>query len=163
MRHDLDVQGAILLTSRLVREVPPMIDALRSVSKSELWGVLIQSLKDTIRTAKAAEKQRVVQWRNMMASERLLRKDLIKTRNALENRIRGDRLALDDTEDAFVAALVDETDSEEGEIIEFAVPDFGRREDEEDDEEDDEEMHVPLPALPAGLVQETNLHLYRLI
>jgi len=162
MRHDLDVQGAIMLTSRLVREVPPMIDALRSVSKSELWGVLIQSLKDTIRTAKAAEKQTLLQWQGMVVSERLLRKDLIKARDALESRIGGDQLILDRTEDLYVAALVDETDSEEGETIEFVVPDFGRREDEEDDEEDDdeddEEMNIPLPV---GLVQETNL--YRLI
>jgi hypothetical protein len=158
MRHDLDVQGAIMLTSRLNREVPPMIDALRSVSKSELWGILIQSLKDTIRTAKAAEKQRVVQWRNMMASERLLRKDLIKTRNALENRIGRDRLALDDTEDMYVAALVDETDSEEGETIEFVVPDFGRREDADDDtDEDAGEVADPIP-LPDGLLHVTNLY-----
>ena len=115
-RASIDLAAATSLTSMLKREVPRMSIALRLVSKSEIWRILIQSINDMIPIATETFILTHNQWRNAWELEHTWRKAFLRARDEIEVRIITDRENLHRIAPLYQMALEDATSSE-GESI----------------------------------------------
>ena len=108
----IDLAAATSLTSMLKREVPRMSIALRLVSKSEIWRIVIQSINDMIRIGTETLMSTHNQWKDAWDLEHTWRKAFLKARDDIEIRIITDRLDLHRAAPLYQMALEDASSSD---------------------------------------------------
>ena len=111
-RESIDVAAASSLASMLKREVPRMSIALRLVSKSEIWGIVIHYINDMIHIAVETSRLTHDQYWKAWELENTWRKAFLKARDEIEVRIVTDRGNLQLTEPLYQMALEGGTSSE---------------------------------------------------
>ena len=114
--ESIDLAAASTLLSMLKREVPRMSIALRLVSKSHIWGIVIHYLNDVIPIAVETHRLTHAQWTNAWEIENTFRRAFLRARDEIEVRILTDRENLRRLDPLYQMALEDATSSE-GESI----------------------------------------------